>query len=308
MDIINNVRCEKLLVEFLRVNTWVKKWFDIDYSEYTLKQSGYEHLPLMDKIGYLRFIDRTKKKVTVCEDVSSHYEYWREHVNPNREDCCNLSRSDIFFDKKEQNLCIKEIKSVYCGRNMVQEIEIGLVEPNMGQVPGLPRNPRGTPDEIEIQACIKSLEEDPELMEARTLLVVPHEGKYVVLGGNLRLEALRRMGCKKVWCDICDDLTPQEMKEFVIKDNTQFGSWDMEALADGWDDLPLNDLGVEEVPESGSDEVTDAEGSKELDTSEYDEQMQIVFRFDETEGGFMKSQLAGLDAKSEIIRRLNDES
>lgn len=39
--VLNNVKCDKILIEFLRVNSWIKKWFDIDFSDYTLKQSGY---------------------------------------------------------------------------------------------------------------------------------------------------------------------------------------------------------------------------------------------------------------------------
>ena len=91
VDVINNVQCDKILVEFLRVNTWIKKWFDIDYKEYTYKQSGYQHMPLWLKIKYLRLITGFKE-VTVCDDVSEHYEYWKENVNPNKDDCCNLRK------------------------------------------------------------------------------------------------------------------------------------------------------------------------------------------------------------------------
>ena len=89
MDIINAVDCDKILVEFLRVNTWIKKWFDIDYSEYTLKQSGYQHMPLELKKKYLEQVTGFQQ-VTVCEDVSEHYDYWKENVNYNTNDCCNL--------------------------------------------------------------------------------------------------------------------------------------------------------------------------------------------------------------------------
>lgn len=88
-DILNNVKCDKILVEFLRVNTWIKKWFDIDFSEYTLKQSGYQHLPLEKKLEYISKIDGFKE-YTVCEDVTDHYEYWKENYNANKNDCCNL--------------------------------------------------------------------------------------------------------------------------------------------------------------------------------------------------------------------------
>ena len=90
-DILNNVQCDKILVEFLRVNTWIKQWFNIDYSEYTYKQSGYQHLPLDKKIEYLSRV-KNFKEITVCEDVTEHYDYWKLNVNHNPNDCCNLRR------------------------------------------------------------------------------------------------------------------------------------------------------------------------------------------------------------------------
>ena len=85
---LNDVGCDKALVEFLRVNTWIEKWFDIDTSEYTVKENGYRHLPLEKKIERLSKI--TGKTISVCEDQTDAYNYWRENVNPNKEDCCNL--------------------------------------------------------------------------------------------------------------------------------------------------------------------------------------------------------------------------
>lgn len=83
------VDCGKILVEFLRVNHWIRQWFDLDYTPYTLKEGGYEHLPLEAKV---ELIDKIHgyDELTVCEDVNEHYEYWRQHVNQNPEDCCNL--------------------------------------------------------------------------------------------------------------------------------------------------------------------------------------------------------------------------
>ena len=88
-DILNNVKCDKILIEFLRVNTWIKKWFDIDYSDYTVKQSGYSHLPLEKKLEYIKNITGFKE-MTVCEDEDSAYEYWKNNFNHNSDDCCNL--------------------------------------------------------------------------------------------------------------------------------------------------------------------------------------------------------------------------
>lgn len=89
---LNSLGIDKCVVEFLRVNPWIQKWFNIDYSKYTVSQSGYKHLPLSEK---KRIIQQIKiPSITVCEDVTEHYEYWREHFNPNKEDCCNLRRVD----------------------------------------------------------------------------------------------------------------------------------------------------------------------------------------------------------------------
>ena len=88
-DILNNVQCDKILVEFLRVNTWIKKWFDVDYSRYTVKHGGYQHLPLEEKIKDIKLITGFKE-VTVCEDETEAYEYWKNNFNPNKDDCCNL--------------------------------------------------------------------------------------------------------------------------------------------------------------------------------------------------------------------------
>lgn len=86
--ILNSIKCDKILVEFLRVNHWVEKWFDFDTSAYTLKNGGYRQLPLEAKIEYLKNIHFPE--ISVCEDVEEHWQYWRDHVNHNQEDCCNL--------------------------------------------------------------------------------------------------------------------------------------------------------------------------------------------------------------------------
>lgn len=88
---LNEIHCDKIIVEFLRVNHWIKKWLPLDYSEYTVKQSGYQHLPLSKKIEYLSKVTGFNE-VSVCEDVTEHFEYWKEAVNHNKEDCCNLRK------------------------------------------------------------------------------------------------------------------------------------------------------------------------------------------------------------------------
>lgn len=88
-DRVNAIKADKAVVEFLRVNSWIKKWLPgVDLSAYTLKEGGYMHLPLDRK---LEIVEKVKlPSVTVCEDVQEHYDHWRDRFNPNRDDCCNL--------------------------------------------------------------------------------------------------------------------------------------------------------------------------------------------------------------------------
>jgi DNA repair photolyase len=87
---LNGVECNKVLIEFLKVNYNVKKWFNIDYSYYGLKFGGFEHLQLESKIELVNKITGFKE-LSVGEYVKDHYEYFRDNVNFNKEDCCNLN-------------------------------------------------------------------------------------------------------------------------------------------------------------------------------------------------------------------------
>lgn len=98
LDVINGIKCDKILVEFLRVNSWIRKWLNntlqgkVNLDDYTLFSAGYNHLPMQKKQELLSKIT-SFKEVSVCEDVADHWEYWRDYVNHNPEDCCNLRRS-----------------------------------------------------------------------------------------------------------------------------------------------------------------------------------------------------------------------
>ena len=82
---------EKVLVEFLRVNPFIKKTMPwLDTTAWTLNTGGYSHLPLETKKRIIAPLIEAGKQITVCEDVPAHYEYWRDHVNHNPADCCDL--------------------------------------------------------------------------------------------------------------------------------------------------------------------------------------------------------------------------
>lgn len=95
LGVIASVKPEKVVVEFLRVDCWIRGWLEgiVDLSMYTERHGpNYKHLPLAEKI---RQVDEIRAalvgtQVTIAEDVPEHWEYWRENVNPNPDDCCNL--------------------------------------------------------------------------------------------------------------------------------------------------------------------------------------------------------------------------
>ena len=125
-----------------------------------------------------------------------------------------------------------------------KRIKVSELEPNTGQIDGLPINPRQW-TKTDVDKIAASLKETPELFEARPLIVTPHAGKYVILGGNLRFEGVKKNKDKDAPCIIVPEDTPiGKLKEIVVKDNGSFGAWDYDALANEWDDLPLADWGV----------------------------------------------------------------
>lgn len=88
-DVINSASTDKVVVEFLRTNSRMERGMPwLDPSPYVIKAGGYRSMTLQDKLKALE--PYAGKRVTVCEDVPEHYEYFREHVNPNKDDCCDL--------------------------------------------------------------------------------------------------------------------------------------------------------------------------------------------------------------------------
>ena len=125
-----------------------------------------------------------------------------------------------------------------------KRIAIGKLTPNKGQIEGLPANPRQW-TQTDLDRIARSLRETPELFEMRPCIVYPHGDKFVILGGNLRYTGAKANKDKDVPCIVMPEDTPVEkLKEIVVKDNSSFGAWDYDALANEWDDLPLQDWGV----------------------------------------------------------------
>jgi DNA repair photolyase len=88
---LNACKVDKCLVEFLRVNHWIKKWTGREWPEHIVKSGGYRHLPLEKKRKLLEGFGFPQ--MTVCEDVPGHFEYFKANYNHNPDDCCNLRRA-----------------------------------------------------------------------------------------------------------------------------------------------------------------------------------------------------------------------
>lgn len=150
------------------------------------------------------------------------------------------------------------------------KIDIGSVYPNEGQIEGLPANPRFIKDE-KYKKLVKSIQDLPEMTEARDLLVYPHDGRYVVIGGNMRLRAYRELGWKEVPCCVLpENMAVDKLREMVIQDNNPFGETDWNMIANEWDVEELTDWGVDLPSDWDTSEAEEQKEAEEDDFSDED--------------------------------------
>lgn len=117
-----------------------------------------------------------------------------------------------------------------------------------------PNNPRIIKDD-KFHKLVKSIQEFPKMLEIRPIVV---NQDMIVLGGNMRLKACKEAGLKEVPIVMADDLTEEEQRQFIIKDNVGFGEWDWEMLANEWDSDQLEEWGLD-IPEFDVKEEPTAE-------------------------------------------------
>jgi hypothetical protein len=139
-------------------------------------------------------------------------------------------------------------------------VPIKQVKPN-------PKNPRTIKD-AKFDKLVKSIQDFPDMLNKRPLVCFTDtDGKYVVLGGNMRLKACEHLKYKEVPIMLADEWTEEQKAEFLIKDNVGFGEWDHEVLANEWDtdkliewgmDLPVFDIS----PDGLTDEFSLPDGDK----------------------------------------------
>lgn len=136
-----------------------------------------------------------------------------------------------------------------------------------------PDNPRRISDK-DMDRLIKSIQEFPDMMKLREIVV---DETMTILGGNMRYLGLKKIGMKDCTAKIVTGLTPEQKREFVIKDNANFGEWDMDLLS-GWDDLPLVEWGVD-IPTSWGETPETQEGKPESVVPDRDPNILIRLSF-----------------------------
>ena len=122
------------------------------------------------------------------------------------------------------------------------QIEIKTVK--LKEIKLNPDNPRRI-STVDMDRLVKSLQDFPDMLAIREIVV---DETMTVLGGNMRLLALRKIGAKEATAKIVSGLTAEQKREFIIKDNTNFGDFNLDDLANSWADLPLADFGID-LPE-----------------------------------------------------------
>jgi DNA modification methylase len=141
----------------------------------------------------------------------------------------------------------------------VKEVKIGLIKSN-------PNNPRIIKDE-KFAKLVESIKSFPEMLKLRPIVV---NEDMVVLGGNMRLKACKEAGLKVVPVIKANELSEDQQKEFIIKDNVGFGEWDYSMLANEWDVEQLTEWGLD-IPdfkiegEAQEDDFDVPEGGIETD-------------------------------------------
>ena len=189
---------------------------------------------------------------------------------------------------------------------MVKKVKISEVKKN-------PANPRLIKD-YKYNKLVKSLKDFPQMLELRPIVV---DKDMVILGGNMRYRASVDAGLNEVWIKIADNLTEKQKKEFIIKDNSNFGEWDWDMLANEWDIQSLNDWGLD-LPAV----YFDNDEEPEFDQEELDEDLdkyinnnikQIVLYYNTEDYETMQEKLEklkeseGVDDNSLLIKKYIDE-
>ena len=111
---------------------------------------------------------------------------------------------------------------------------------SISKIKANPNNPRIIKDD-KFEKLVKSIKEFPKMLELRPIVV---NEDMIVLGGNMRLKACKEAGLKEIPIIKASELTEEQQREFIIKDNVGFGEWDWNDLANNWEAEQLEEWGM----------------------------------------------------------------
>lgn len=104
-----------------------------------------------------------------------------------------------------------------------------------------PNNPRLIKDD-KFAKLVKSVKEFPEMLDIRPIVV---NSDMIILGGNMRFRAAKEAGMKELPVIIANNLTEEQQREFLIKDNVSGGEWDWDMIANEWEQEQLEEWGLD---------------------------------------------------------------
>jgi hypothetical protein len=152
-----------------------------------------------------------------------------------------------------------------------------------------PNNPRLIKDD-KFKKLVKSIQEFPDMLNVRPLVV---NKDMVVLGGNMRLKAIKEAGIKEISIEIVD-WTEDQQKEFIIKDNVGFGEWNWDDLANNWDEIELTDWGLD-IPDFNKN-IDNEEGEIKISTELDQHSNYIVLKFNTDIDWLQVQSIFGLES------------
>ena len=138
---------------------------------------------------------------------------------------------------------------------MIKKVKIAEVKPN-------PNNPRLIKDD-KFRKLVKSIQDFPDMLSVRPIVV---NKDMVVLGGNMRLKAIKEAGYKDIAVEIVD-WTEDQQKEFIVKDNASFGEWNWDDLANNWDEEQLVEWGVDTWVSKNNDDLLELDAKTEEEST-----------------------------------------
>tara|TARA_R110001632_G_scaffold9919_1_gene37551 strand:+ start:2220 stop:2771 length:552 start_codon:yes stop_codon:yes gene_type:complete len=138
------------------------------------------------------------------------------------------------------------------------KIKISKIKSNL-------KNPRLIKDQ-KFKNLVKSIKEFPEMLKLRPIVV---DENNIILGGNMRYKASIEAGLKEIYAIQADNLSEDQKKEFIIKDNVGFGEWDWDILANEFDNKELNEWGLD-VWQTDDDIELEDFFNEEIDLEEKD--------------------------------------